>query len=348
MRKLLLPFSFIFRVIVLIRNIFYKLNIIKSTKLNAAVISVGNISVGGTGKTPLVEYIAKKLLNKGKFIAIVTKGYKRIHDDIQVAEFNYKDEEHKLTSEHFGDESLNLLENLSGTSSGRGLLVVSDDKRSGAKLADRKFKPDVIIIDDAFQHRKLRRDLDIVVLNHNYKGNMLPAGNLREPVRSLKRADIIIINHKFEETIIKKVKFLNVAECKYVLDSYRDYNNNQPESAINNCTAFCGIGDHVSFHNMLEVNNIEVKHFIKYSDHYNYRAADISAIIKGFKESESDYILTTQKDFVKLKYTDYKSQDFKVINDFIENYPVYYAKIFVEFTKNENILDYRISELLNE
>lgn len=348
MRIFLLPFSLLFRIIVSIRNFLYNFSFFKSTRLNSTVISVGNLAAGGTGKTPLVEYIAKKLIDKGKYVAIITKGYKRTYDDMQVVEFNYKDDEHKLTSEHFGDESLNLLENLSNSNNGKGILIVSDDKRAGAKLVDSKFNPDVIIIDDAFQHRKLERDLDIVLLNENYRSFMLPAGNLREPVGNLKRADVIVMNHKFEEKIFKKVKFVNIAECKFVLDSFRNFRCKEPGSVITNCTAFCGIGDPESFRKMLNLNNIEVKQFIKYSDHHNYDARDISGIIKGFKENNTDYILTTQKDFVRLKYWDVKSKDYEFVKDFLENYPLYYAKIQIEFIKNENILENKITALLKD
>ena len=197
MRFLLFPFSLLFRIIVYIRNKFYRFDLFKTVKLGSKVISVGNISTGGTGKTPLVEYLARRLINKNKFVVILTRGYKRIYDDIKVIELGYGDPDHKLGIDELGDESLMLLDNFRDLEPGKGLLVVSDNKTTGAKLASSKFKPDLLIIDDGFQHRTLLRDLDIVMLDRNTRGMLLPAGNLREPRSSLSRADIIVHNRKF-------------------------------------------------------------------------------------------------------------------------------------------------------
>src|SRR5205085_11298512 len=128
-------------------------------------------------------------------VAVVVKGYMREADDMKVAEIGYENSEGKLTSENFSDEGMQLLENLKDVNN-RGIIVVGDDKSKSAKFADTKFQPDIIIIDDGFQHRKIYRDLDIVVVNER-KDMMLPAGNMREPRRNMVRADVIAFNNKF-------------------------------------------------------------------------------------------------------------------------------------------------------
>jgi tetraacyldisaccharide 4'-kinase len=347
MRKLLIPLSVLFRIIVFIRNKFYDFNFIKSFRLKAVVISVGNLSAGGTGKTPLVEWIARYLMQKGKFIAVITKGYKRIHDDIKVAEFGYINKEHKLTAGGFGDESLILLENLSDTD-GKGLLVVSDNKRSGAKLADSKFKPDAIIIDDGFQHRELKRDVDIVILNHDFRQWMIPAGNYRESLASLRRANVIVMNHKFGEDKNEKPKKITAfVETIYKLECFKDFRNQKIEK-IGKALCFCGIGDPDSFKELLKAQNVECVKFIEFPDHHNFLVEDIDKIQTEFKQSGAECIVTTQKDFMRIKYSDGEKEKTMSFLDLLNNYPLYFALIRMEIIKNEHLITEKIRDLFKD
>ncbi len=348
MRKFLVPLSFLFRIIVFIRNKFYDFNWFKSYRLKAVAISIGNLSAGGTGKTPFVELIARYLMENGQFTAIITKGYKRIHDDIKIAEIGYEDSEHKLSAEGFGDESLNLLENLSDIKTGKGLLVVSDNKRSGAKLADSKFKPDVIIIDDGFQHRELNRDLDIVILNHEFNQWMLPAGNYREPLSSLKRANVVVMNHKFSSDKNNKPKKVQaIVETIYRFKGFRNYVN-EVSPVFKKALCFCGIGDPDSFHELLKLQKIECVDFIEFADHHNFLIEDIDKIKAGFKQSGAECILTTQKDFMRLKYTAQQNKKFNSVIDLLNNYPLYFALIKMEIIKNEHLITEEIRDLLKD
>lgn len=341
MSRFLLPFSILFYIIVYIRNMLYNLGIFKTIGLNTTVISVGNITTGGTGKTPLVEFLARYFIEKNKLVAIINKGYKRTYDDIQVAELGFDDKENKLNIDNFGDESLMLLENFKGMTEGKGLLIVSDNKTTGAKFTYKKFKPDIIIIDDGFQHRKLFRDLDIVVIDKNTKGMVLPAGNLREPMKNLKRADIIILNHKFGEVSFKLDKKLmyRSGDCRYELDCYMNINNEVLTKEKFKAMAFCGIGDPDSFKALLDKIGITVDAFIKFPDHHNFSERDINKLINIYESSTPDYILTTQKDFIRLSCTKQdNSEECKLKRRFISDYPLYYAKIKLQILEDSKIL----------
>ena len=350
MRLLLLPFSFLFAVIVYIRNRFYNWGIFKTLELNKKVISVGNISSGGTGKTPFVELIAKHILSQDKFAVIVLKGYKRESDDIKVAEFGFKNENHELNSENFGDEGLMLLENLNSITQGKGLLVVCDNKTKGAKFANSKFKPDVIILDDGFQHRKLYRDLDIVLISDEKNKHLLPAGNMREPFSSVFRSDIIVVNNKFDsETYIAKTKQLSRVTCGYVFEGLINAAaENVPKENIS-AIAFCGIGDPDSFKELLKKEGIKVSDFLVFPDHHYFSIQDIEKIINSYKNNSSNAIITTQKDFSRIKNSELviKSTTGNLYKELLLNYPLLYAKIKMQISNNENILFDKIDELIS-
>jgi len=353
MKILLKPFSWIFRFFVFIRNKLYDYGYFKTVHLSARVISVGNIDSGGTGKTPFTEYLARYFLEKGKSVVILTKGYKRAEDDMQVIELGYKNEENKLTNENLGDESMMILEDFIDEPSlkkGTGLLIVSDNKRSGAKLADSKFKPDLILLDDGFQHRRIIRDLDIVLLNPVYKGPLIPAGTFREPFSSTKRADLKILNYKFKE--IREyniIKLGSIPTFNYILEGFFNIKNEPPTKSDFTAFAFCGIGDPDSFRDLLDNAGIKVLNFISFPDHHNFKEEEIKNLISRYKQSGADLILTTQKDFVRFKYsTRMLSGGENSIKELMNNYPVYYSKIRLNFTQNQDILMNKLGEIIKD
>jgi len=351
MRIILLPFSFIFRLAVWIRNKLYKNELIKTKSLSCKVISIGNVSSGGTGKTPMVEYITRYFIGKGKSVSVILKGYKRVYDDMQVAEFGYQNTDGRLNTENFGDEALMLLENLPKTEGGKGLLIVSDNKISGAKFADNKFKSDAVIIDDGFQLRKLFRDLDIVMVNPYEKKHLLPAGNLREPFKNVKRADVIIFNHKFSDNInlLHKGNLSSVVDCSYELVNFVNIKNEVLENKQVKAIAFCGIGDPDSFKKLMERTKTDIVHFIRFPDHHGFKKEDIEKIISAYKNENANCILTTHKDFVRLKYPKLKESELeKAAYEIITNYPLYYANIKLQILQNEELLNKKLENLLLE
>ena len=351
MRIVLLPLSFLFRIAVWFRNKLYNYEVIKIKRLSCKVISIGNVSSGGTGKTPMVEHISRYFINKGKSVAVVLKGYKRIYDDMQVVEFGYDNSESKLNTGNFGDEALMLLENLPKTENGKGLLITSDNKLSGAKFADNKFKHDLVIIDDGFQLRKLIRDLDIVMVNPYEKKLLIPAGNLREPFKNVKRADIIIFNHKFSSSVnlLHKGNLNKAVDCKYELINFVNIRNEILEENHSKAVAFCGIGDPDSFNTLFEKSNIKIAEFIRFSDHHGFETEDAEKIIKSYKSTNADCILTTQKDFVRLKHPQVHGTELQIISqEILTNYPLYYANIKLQILHNESLLNEKLEILFNE
>ncbi len=352
MRRLLLPFNLLYRFAVFVRNELYNHNLLKITSVNASVISVGNISTGGTGKTPMTQYLAEYFLTRNKSVIIVMKGYKRLYDDIQIAEIGFKNEDNELTIEKLGDESLQLLENLADLKiePGKGLLVVSDNKRSGTKLADKKFKPEIIIIDDAFQHRGIERDLDIVMLNNNESRMLLPAGNMREPFRNTRRADVLVLNKKFNGGEFSKLesKSPGIIVSNYVLENFvnargeilgtNEFNEKPP------VTAFCGIADPESFKAMLRNLDIDTENFILFPDHYNFKLEDIKKILDVYDATKAKYIITTQKDMIRLKYSSISGKE--ETERLLYNCPLYFAKIKLEILRNEDNLHDTLSRFI--
>ena len=267
---------------------------------------------------------------------------------MQVVELGFENYDHELTSENFGDESMMILEDFSKEKNGKGLLVVSENKRTAIKLADSKFKPDIIVIDDGFQTRKIARDLDIVILNPVYKGRLLPAGNFREPFSATKRANLNIINYKFDDKHnYNLTKLGKITEFKYELEGFYNVKEEKIDLHGKKVIAFCGIGDPVSFRMLLDNNNIEVVKFLTYPDHFNFENEDIKKIIEQFYSNKADVIITTQKDFVRFKYSfQAHSRRENPVKDLLYHTPIYYSKIQLIFIQNQDILFSYIDKLI--
>jgi len=340
MKIITIPLSILFRIIVYFRNMFYNHGLFKIKTLSCPVISVGNLSAGGTGKTPFVELVADYLLNKGKFIVIVLKGYKREHDDIKVVELGYENTRKHLNSENFGDEAFLFLENLENKN-GKGLIVVGDDKSKAAKFANAKFKPEIIIVDDGFQHRKLGRDLDIVIIDGNEGPHLIPAGQMREPFKNRTRADLIVANEKFDGLkMIGHIGHIPSVICNYELISFINHKKEPIDVNGKTALAFCGIGDPDSFTLLLDENGVKVTRFVRFKDHHNFILRDIEKIIDAYKEDKADIIVTSQKDIVRLKNSEIvlESKSGNLYKQLLFNYPLYYPKIKMQIKHNPETL----------
>ena len=188
MKSLLLPFSWLFRVGVRLRNMAFDHAWLITRELPCPVISVGNLTVGGTGKTPMVIYLAEKIQKMGFKPAILSRGYRRKGKGTTIVSDGRKP---PLDYTESGDEPALMAQRLPKIP-----IVVDEIRFRGGTHLVRKFDPDVVILDDGFQHRWLHRDLDIVLMDAASPfsdGKMLPAGRLREPPKNLKRADLVAI-----------------------------------------------------------------------------------------------------------------------------------------------------------
>ncbi|HPS65981.1 MAG TPA: tetraacyldisaccharide 4'-kinase, partial [Ignavibacteria bacterium] len=194
-----LPLTLIFFIIVKIKNFLYNSHILKQKKFPVKVISVGNVSAGGTGKSPFIIYLAERLISKGFKVGIISRGYGRETNGIQTV---FDGNKFTDDSAKTGDE-LNMIAQNLNTYGKNVYILASEDRINGAEHLLRNFKADYILLDDAYQHRKIFRDIDIVIvdteeyLSKSLKNSlMIPSGILREPYSEIKNADIVIQNNK--------------------------------------------------------------------------------------------------------------------------------------------------------
>ena len=303
-RKILTPFSALYGEIVAARNIFYNKGIFKSTAFNIPIINVGNLSVGGTGKTPQVEYLVR-LLRPDYKIAILSRGYKRNSKGFLVAD--------KTTvASDIGDEPMQYHNKFEDV-----IVAVDADRVNGIqqlkKLPD---KPDVILLDDAYQHRKVEAGMNILLTSYEnlyVDDKMLPTGNLREKVKGADRAQIVIVtkcpDQLSEEDQFEIAKKLQIETYQTVFFSKINYGeeiiSNEVILPVNDLKGFeiilvTGIANTKPLTEFLDIIKIKYHHK-KYADHYNFTENDLDEIKLAFSKIERDkkLILTTEKDYVR-------------------------------------------------
>lgn len=264
--------------------------IIKPIQVKPFVISVGNIIAGGTGKTPITLYLTNLLLSENLRIGIVGKGYKRtIKKDCLVRDSS------KIYAniDEAGDELLMLAEKLNVP------ILACDSKSRGVSILSNNYDLDIIIVDDAFQHLKLFRNLDIVIINSNTFNEkyLIPFGSLREKITAISRADIILTRN-LENEQIDSLKFLN--NNIFTLNSrlfIPELDNIKSQKVL----SLSALANNNNFIKLLNENGINIASSIFYSDHYNYKEKDIHKIINKCKSLDIYNILTTEKDYVKIK-----------------------------------------------
>ncbi|MEE8342124.1 MAG: tetraacyldisaccharide 4'-kinase [Candidatus Neomarinimicrobiota bacterium] len=305
---LLLPLFLIYQIIVIIRNYLYDTKIFKSTKLPCKIISVGNISIGGTGKTPIVIEIAKFLQQQNRTVAILSRGYGRKTTGTQLVTDGKSD---PINWESAGDEPAIIAASLSDIP-----VVVSENRVRGGEYLVNNFAPEIIILDDGFQHRKLYRDIDIVLVNSNmskFKNRIFSFNNFRESWKSLKRANLIFLTKSDfiapSKNLQDKLNAIDlpVYRTQIIPSAYFLYhNNNKPDvKKFHGKTAllFSGIGDPISFAKTIHNLNIKILSSIKFKDHKIYSTSDIEMISNKYKNTGAEIIITTEKDFQKIGNT---------------------------------------------
>ncbi len=255
--------------LIILAYIFFKRKFTKEIKFNIPIICVGNIYIGGTGKTPTSILLAKELSNLGKKPVIIKKYYK-----------NHQDE-HELILSSFSS------------------LILNDNRIEGIEEAIKK-KYDTIILDDGFQEYKIKKKLSIICFNRLQligNGLVIPSGPLRENLKSLVNADIVLVNggkdENFEKKILKINKNLKIFYSFYVPLNIDEFKNK-------NLMAIASIGNPSNFFKLLEDHNLNIKKKLIYPDHYNFSEKQIKDII--LEAEKNDYhIIMTEKDFSKFK-----------------------------------------------
>ncbi len=290
-----------------IRNWLYSIGIYKSVKFPAPIISIGNITVGGTGKTPFTIYLAELLKNDFQNMAIISRGYRRKSRGMQLV----SDGKNILLDPYqAGDESFMIASRLPDV-----LVAVSEKRRIAIDYLIENYQPELIILDDAFQHRNVQRDVDTVLLNSKETWQsrfILPTGNLREFKHNLKRADILVFTNSEDSNTLPQIKYKkytdNIFYCQSVLKHLVDSNlqdigtldslKNKPIFAL------AGIAHPNTFKNALNSIGIIMVAFQAYPDHYAYSNADMDKIIDRCKKEDCSVILCTEKDLVKIARLD--------------------------------------------
>jgi len=278
------------------KNFLYDKKFLKAKKVDALVVSVGNFTTGGVGKTPVVYEIAKYLRDKDKKVAIISRGYggKLSNKDVHVISDGIN---LYYTAEMAGDEPYWLAVSLNMCA-----VLTCSDRYKAAKYAVEKMGITHIILDDGFQHRKFYRDLDIVLVDSEKmfgNENLLPAGPLREGVEAFKRVDKLVIMSKNTDhsraeklaKIVKKKQSVDTYICKLEPDYVYNIMSGQHLDKTAEITAVSAIGQPEQFYAFLE-KDYKIKNIITFDDHHQYTQADIEGI--------EGAIVTTEKDAVKL------------------------------------------------
>lgn len=292
---LLRAFSWIYLAIINIRLFLYEHGVLNRTNVDATVISVGNITVGGTGKTPFVIFLAKLLRDSGLNVSTVSRGYKAESSDVVVVSDGTK---FLAKAENCGDEPFLIAKKTSGI-----VVLACKDRVKAAKFAVDKFHAQVIILDDAFQHLRIERDWDIVILdatNPFGNGKLLPAGILREPKSHLKRADLLILNKSHDRQNAKRLKE-KLKKWISKEDIIRSVYRPKIKLTDKRILAVSAIGNPNYFHKLLTTQNIHLIGKLTFPDHHDYTADDKIRIEKTANQINADMILTTEKDWVKLE-----------------------------------------------
>lgn len=348
LKVLLLPFALLYGIITKIRNVLFDAGIFKSREYQTKSISVGNITVGGTGKSPHIEYLIN-LLNPEKKLATLSRGYLRKTKGYFVADT-------KSTYAEIGDEPMQFHSKFKDVT-----VVVDEDRRRGFENIEKDVQPDVILLDDCYQHRWVKPQMNILLIDHSSIGSkqfMLPSGELREWKSGKNRADIIIVSKS--PKLYSPIEHRRISELvkplrsQKIFFSYISYKNVEPfnnkakallssEFKLENYKSivFAGIAKITP---LIDYLKLEAKEVIvtKFGDHHNFQPVDLVRIINKFKDiiSSKKILITTEKDAMRLK-------DERLF-PLLEEVPVFYLPIEIKFHKgpedeptfDETILEY--------
>ncbi len=296
-RKFLFPFALLYGLVMRFRNYLYDTGFLKSTKFPFPVICVGNLSAGGTGKTPMIEYLLE-LLSKNYKVAALSRGYGRETKGFILLNGSEPARE-------VGDEPLQFKTRFKDA-----IIAVDENRVHGISQLKRRFSPEVVLLDDAFQHRKVKAGLNILLTSYGdlfVDDFMLPTGNLREPLSGAERARVIVVTKcpvdlsKIEQDKIRKrLKLESYQKLYFSYIEYAEKIYNEHEEIFLNAilnekiALVTGIANPTPLCNHLDKMNMDFTHF-KFPDHHNFSPSDLK------KFTSASRILTTEKDYMRLK-----------------------------------------------
>ncbi len=300
---LLLPFSCLFFLLTEIRNVFYSLGCLRAKALGRPVISVGNLTVGGTGKTPTTLWLAQRLKERGLKVGILSRGYKRKESEPVILHFDEKDSgvpSDEADVAAAGDEPAMMARIYRQTVS-----VCADRFRAGQALLAAG-DVDVLILDDGFQHRRLKRDVDLVLLGESAVETVLPSGPFREGMRSLRRADCFLLTGAQDRWMSRVQKYDRVPAFRGQIQAMKLLGfekrkwREHPLGLLsrNKILAVTGIADPSRVYETIHEWEGEVADTLEFPDHHVYTVADWQRINRAARHL--DLIITTEKDILKL------------------------------------------------
>ncbi|WP_088323243.1 tetraacyldisaccharide 4'-kinase [Polaribacter tangerinus] len=302
-RFLLFPFAILYNIVTTIRNLLFDVGFFKENSFKTPVIVVGNLSVGGTGKTPQIEYLIR-LLSSNYKIAVLSRGYKR-----KTSGFIEVNPTH--TAEEVGDEPLQFFKKFKNIS-----VAVCADRVEGIQSLKKNINPQIVLLDDAFQHRSVRGSVSILLTKYSdlfIDDYLIPTGNLRESRSGAKRATAIVVTkcpYDFSVSAQKVIKNRLEKYKKKVFFtsiSYASKTKGAYEISIEDLQNYevllvTGIANPSSMLSFLSAKNIQFKH-LKFSDHHHFSSNDIRTITQSYQQlkGEKKVVVTTEKDFVRLQ-----------------------------------------------
>lgn len=287
------PLSLLFGAGVAFRNALYDRGALKGDRLARPVVSIGNLSVGGTGKTPFVIALGRLLKQRGIAFDVLSRGYGRNSTEIAIVDPTGP-------AEQFGDEPL-LISNQLGVP-----VIVGADRYQGGLLAEEKLPSRLHLLDDGFQHRRLHRDFDVVLFpKDDFAATLLPVGRLREPHAALRRADAIVV---FDP--------LRLAGTS--AQPWRATRTITMPDVAGKAVAFCGIARPQQFFEMLTMRGQDLAAEISFRDHHRYQQTDVDRLSGLKRKSGADTFITTEKDLVNLGTLAAQLQPLKIVQLQIE------------------------------
>ncbi len=335
LRLILIPFSLLYGLAIRFRNLLFNIGILPERSFDIPIISIGNLSTGGTGKTPLAEYLIDLLQGENILPAIISRGYKRDKKGLVVVEQGH-------TASEIGDEPYQLKKKFPDVP-----VIVSKSRLKGVrKVVSEMPKVDVIILDDAYQHRYVKPGLNILTTQYSKPFSedfLLPAGSLREPKTSKKRADMIVVTKSltvlspFEVGRLKEeIKPLNHQDLYFSYITYGDFiNYNDPEKVYPvkafedyKLVLFTGIANPVPLKSYLE-RKCKALELIKFADHKTFTEKAYKKVAKRYKDIfvKEKAVVTTEKDARRLENLEIEKK--------FRQLPLYYLPIQTGFHETE-------------
>ena len=343
LRIILLPFVPVYATVIKIRNKFFDKNIFKAKKVDAKVISVGNITIGGSGKTPLVIYLANLLKKYDKSVGVLSRGYGRRSKGYLLV----SDGKKIFTSVDLsGDEIFHTAIECNVPA------AVSENRFEGANRLIKDTGINILILDDAYQHRWIKRDINLLICEQRFlletsfmNQNLLPSGNLREPLGSINRADAVILNRKFSEKKEIPSKLIHYLKDKKIFNGYYkaigfgDIKNHTKyeieEFHGQQSLIVSGVANPFSFLNILKQVHVNTDNKLIFKDHKDYSLKEIQLIRKKFYSTNSHSVVTTEKDAVKL--TKFSKE--------LDDIDIFFLKIELKIDNEESFIDFIFNKI---